>query len=131
MESLKFTITTKMEKEDLKKFMYIVIFFRKKSTIPMLVTVSLLGSLWVNYAWGNITTPGFFIVTMIMLIFIVGVICFKIERRVNQRIKTDNTGTLGSQAYMVRKKDIKADESVAFKEFMQSVFGAKYKRLNV
>jgi len=36
-----------------------------------------------------------------------------------------------SQAYMVRKKDIKADESVAFKEFMQSVFGAKYKRLNV
>ena len=61
MESLKFTITTKMEKEDLKKFMYIVTFFRKKSTIPMLVTVSLLGSLWVNYAWGNVTTPGFFV----------------------------------------------------------------------
>lgn len=41
MESLKFTITTKMEKEDLKKFMYIVTFFRKKSTIPMLIIVSL------------------------------------------------------------------------------------------
>ena len=177
MESLKFTITTKMEKEDLKKFMYIVTFFRKKSMIPMLVTISLLGSLWVNYAWGNVTTLGFFIVTMIMLIFIVGVICFKIERRVKQRIKTDNTGTLGSesvlrfyeehlemesesfrshselrydqfyelmetkdfymfyisvsQAYMVRKKDIKADECSAFCEFMRYVYGAKYKRLNV
>ena len=177
MESLKFAITTKMEKEDLKKFMYIATFFRKKSTIPMLVTVSLLGSLWVNLAWGNVTTLGFFIVTMIMLIFIVGVICFKIERRVKQRIKTDNTGTLGSesvlrfyeehlemesetfrshselrydqfyelmetkdfymfyisanQAYMLRKKDIKADECSAFCEFMRYVYGAKYKRLNV
>ena len=36
-----------------------------------------------------------------------------------------------SQAYMVRKKDIKADESAAFKGFMQGVFGVKYKRLNV
>lgn len=177
MEPLNFEITTKMEIEDLKKFMYIATFFRKKSTIPMLVTVSLLGSLWVNFAWGNITTLGFFIVTIIMLIFIVGVICFKIERRVNQRIKTDKTGILGSesvlrfyeehlemesesfrshselrynqfyelmetkdfymfyisvnQAYMVRKKDIKADECTAFKEFMQGVFGVKYKRLGV
>lgn len=177
MESVKFTITTQMEKEDLKKFMYIATFFRKKSTIPMLVTVSLLGSLWVNLAWGKVTTLGFFIVTIIMIVFIVGVICFKIERRVKQRIKTDNTGTLGSesvlrfyddhlemesetfrshselrynqfyelmetkdfymfyisanQAYMVRKKDIKADECTAFKEFMQGVFGAKYKRLGV
>ncbi len=177
MESVKFTITTKMEKDDLKKFMYIATFFRKKSTIPILVTISLLGSLWVNFAWGNVTTLGFFIVTIIMLIFIVGVICFKIERRVKQRIKTDNTGTLGSesvlrfyddhlemesetfrshselrydqfyelmetkdfymfyisvnQAYMVRKKDIKVDDCMAFCEFMQGVFGAKYKRLNV
>ncbi len=175
MGSLKFTITTKMEKDDLKKFMYMATFFRKKATIPMLVTVSLLGSLWVNFAWGNITTLGFFIATIIMLIFVVGVICFKIERRVKQRIKTDNTGTLGSesvlrfyedhmemesetfrshselryeqlyelmetndfymfyisanQAYMVRKKDVKADECAAFNEFMQGVFGAKYKRL--
>lgn len=177
MEQIQFEIITKMEKDDLKKFMYIATFFRKKSTIPMLVTVSLLGSLWVNYALGNVTTLGFFVVTMIMLAAIVGVICFKIERRVRQRIKTDNTGTLGSesvlrfyeehlemesesfrshselrysqfyelmetkdfymfyisanQAYMVRKKDIKADECSAFCEFMQGVFGAKYKSLKV
>lgn len=166
-----------MEKEDLKKFMYIVTFFRKKSTIPMLVTVSLLGSLWVNYAWGNITTPGFFVVTIIMLIFIIGVIFFKIERRVKQRIKTDNTGTLGSesvlrfyeehlemesesfrshselrydqfyelmetkdyymfyisvnQAYMIRKKDVKAEEVSLFSEFLQCMFEGRYKHLKV
>jgi len=177
MEPVKFEITTKMEKEDLKKFMYIATFFRKKSTIPMLVTVSLLGALWVNFAWGNVTVLGFFVATIIMLAFVVGVVFFKIEKRVKQRIKTDNTGTLGSesvlrfyddhlemesetfrshselrydqfyelmetkdfymfyisvsQAYMVRKKDIKADECTAFCEFMQGVFGAKYKKLQV
>ena len=177
MEPVKFEITTKMEKEDLKKFMYIATFFRKKSTIPMLVTVALLGALWVNFAWGNVTVLGFFVATIIMLAFVVGVVFFKIEKRVKQRIKTDNTGTLGSesvlrfyddhlemesetfrshselrydqfyelmetkdfymfyisvsQAYMVRKKDIKADECTAFCEFMQGVFGAKYKKLQV
>ena len=177
MESHKFTIITQLEKEDLKKFMYITTFFRKKSTIPMLITVSLLGSLWVNFAWGNITTFGFFIVAVIMLAFIAGVISFKITRRVKQRIKTDNAGTMGSdsvlrfyddhlemesenfkshselryeqfyelmetkdyymfyisvnQAYMIRKKDVKAEEVSMFSEFLQCMFEGRYKHLKV
>lgn len=115
MESVKFTITTKMEIEDYKKFMYIATFFRKKSTIPMLVTVSLLGSLWINYAWGNVTVLGFFVVTIIMLAFVAGVICFKITRRVKQRIKTDNTGTMGSDNVLRFYDDHLEMESENFK----------------
>ena len=119
METARFEITTKMEPEDYRKFMYIATFFRKKSTIPMLITVSLLGSLWVNFAWGNITTFGFFIVAVIMLAFIAGVISFKITRRVKQRIRTDNTGTMGSDSVLRFYDDHLEMESETFKSHLE------------
>lgn len=175
MEQPKFLITTRMEKEDYRKFLYIATFLRKKSVIPMLVTMCLLGSLCVNAGWEHITLGGFIIVFFIMLAFVMGVTCFRLERRNKQRMKTDRTGSIGAesilkfydeymemetpvlhshaelryeqfygvmeskdffifyvtmnQASLIRKKDMNAKEAVAFREFLQGVFGAKYRKM--
>ena len=175
MEQAKFLITTIMEKEDYRKFLYIATFLRKKSVIPMIIAMCLLGSLCVNAVWENITPGGFIIVFFIMLAFVMGVTCFRLEKKNKQRIKTDKTGTFGAesilkfydeymemetpvlhshaelryeqfygvmeskdffifyitmnQASLIRKKDVNAKEAAAFRDFLQGVFGEKYRKL--
>lgn len=100
MKQEKFLITTKMEKEDYRKFLYTATFCRNKLVVPMIVALCLVGALFVNFSSGRVSTIGFILTFIIMLVFAIGACCFRIEQRNKQRVKTDNTGIFGAESIL-------------------------------
>ena len=88
MKQEKFLITTKMEKEDYRKFLYIATFLRKKSVMPSIILLCLIGALFVNFSSNGISLSGFGFTFVFMFVLVMGISCFRIERKNKQRIKT-------------------------------------------
>lgn len=91
-----FKSDTIMEKEDYRKFLYISTFKRDKRSIIFMLVLSLIGALIIAITGGNFSINGLFISWLFMFCVLLAVVCFKIELRYRQRIKTDNTGVFGS-----------------------------------
>lgn len=100
MKQEKFLITTKMEKEDYRKFLYIATFLRKKSVMPSIILLCLIGALFVNFSSNGISLSGFGFTFVFMFVLVMGISCFRIERKNKQRIKTDKTGTFGAESIL-------------------------------
>lgn len=91
-----YKLQTIMEKEDYRKFLYISTLKRNKRSIVFMLVLSLVGALIISITKGGFSLNGFFISWLFMFCIVLAVVCFKIELRYRQRIKTDNTGVFGS-----------------------------------
>ena len=100
MKTEKFLITTKMEKEDYRKFLYTATFRRNKLVIPLIVALCLVGALFVTFSSGRTSPIGIILTFIFMFVLAVGTCCFKIEHRNKQRVKTDHTGTFGAESVL-------------------------------
>lgn len=97
MDEIKFEIRTTMEKEDYRKFLYLATFLKNKFVIPIIALISFVGSLMLNWDSEDLDWTLILIFWLGFFIIAVSVICFKLERRNKQRIKTDKTGAFGSE----------------------------------
>lgn len=134
METPIFIIKTVMEKEDYKKFLYTATFFRNNYVIPLIGFISLLGALlagWIN----NMLTPlAIIMIWIFMFLFSIAAVCFKVERKNKQRLKTDKTGAFGSEAVLTFYDDqmvmetpsIKATGTLAYNQFYQLLESKDY-----
>lgn len=96
MEEIIYTVTTTMEKEDYRKFLYWATFFKNKIVIPMIACLAFVCSLIVNWnlyyvSWGKISLYWAFFFALA-----IAVVCLKVERKYKLRVTTDNTGAFGS-----------------------------------
>lgn len=96
MNEIRYLISTTMEKEDYRKFLYLATFFRNKIVIPMIAGIAFLGSLFINWKmqyfnWGAIVVSWLFLFALA-----IATVCFKVERKNKQRVNSDKTGTFGS-----------------------------------
>ena len=96
MEQAKIIINTTMSKEDYKRFLYIATFRRNKLVIPLMVLMALIGGVVISFDGGQISPVKLVISWVLLFIFAMGTILFKIERKNAQRVKTDQTGTFDS-----------------------------------
>ena len=96
MEEAKIIINTTMSKEDYRKFLYIATFKRSKVIIPLMILISLIGSLIISYDNGQIKPFTLIISWVLLYALSIIVIIFKVERKNKQRIQTDKTGTFDS-----------------------------------
>ncbi len=96
MEEPKITVNTSMSKRDYEKFLFIATFRKNKFTIPILILMALIGGLFIGYDEGYFSIVRFFISWILMFIFTIVVLMFKIKRKNAQRVKTDKTGTFDS-----------------------------------
>ncbi|MDD4377082.1 MAG: YcxB family protein [Eubacteriales bacterium] len=97
MDEIKFEIRTTMEKEDYRKFLYLATFLKNKFVIPIIALISFVGSLMLNWDSEDLDWTLILLYWLGFFIIAVSVICFKLERRNKQRIKTDKTGAFGSE----------------------------------
>lgn len=100
MDSPTFTIETTMEPQDYRTFLFIATFLRNPLTIPIIAGIACLGACL--FAWSNNSFAVVPILSMWIFMFVIaiGVICFKVERKNKQRIRTDKTGTFGSKSIL-------------------------------
>lgn len=96
MEEPKIIINTSMSKEDYRKFLYIATFKRNKLIIPFFLLISLIGSMIINFDNGNFSLIGFIISWILLFALGIAISLFKIERKNQQRVKTDKIGTFDS-----------------------------------
>lgn len=95
-----FSIQTKMERQDYRKFLYIATFCRNKLTIPIIVIIALAASLLVNWKNGTINLLGLVLTWIFMFALSIGVICLQVESKNKRRITTDKTGTFESTSLL-------------------------------
>lgn len=95
-ETALFTITTTMESDDYRKFLYLATFRKKPFTIPMILAVAAIGALLATQTNPADDIIRFLLIWMFMLALTVAIICFKVEYKHRQRIKTDKTGAFGT-----------------------------------
>lgn len=96
MERYKFIINTTMTKEDYKKFLYIATFRRNKFVIPILILISLIGSLIISFDEGSFSLIELTISWVLLFMLSIVVIIFQVERKNAKRVKTDKTGSFES-----------------------------------
>lgn len=92
----KFIIETTMTKEDYKKFLYVATFRRNKLVIPLLILVSLMGSLAIGFDVDGFSWGRFIISVLFLTPMAFGIIIFQVERKNAKRVKTDQTGSFDS-----------------------------------
>ncbi len=91
MEQPKIVVNTTMSKEDYRKFLYIATFRRNKVIIPLLVLISLIGSIIISLESGNLNYIMLIISWILLFALAIIVVIFRVEMRNAQRIKTDKT----------------------------------------
>ncbi len=96
MEEAKIVINTTMSKEDYRNFLYIATFKRSKIILPIMVVISLIGSITISLNNGHLDLMKLIISWILFFALSLIVILFKVERRNAQRIKTDKTGAFDS-----------------------------------
>lgn len=96
MEEAQIIINTTMTKEDYRKFLYIATFKRSKVIIPLIILISLIGSVIISYENGQIKPFTLIISWVLLFAMSIIVIIFQVERKNKQRIHTDKTGSFGS-----------------------------------
>lgn len=106
-----FKLSTVMDKEDYRKFLYISTFKRNKKSVIVVLLFSLIAAVLICLTGFGFSLNSFFISWVSMFCIIFAGICAKIEWRYIQRIKTDNTGVLGSTTYIDFYEDYLTMES--------------------
>ncbi len=87
MEEPKIVINTSISKEDYRKFLYIATFKRNKLVIPILILMSLFGSVIINFDNGIFSLLRFIISWILLFILTIVVIMLKIERKMLKEYK--------------------------------------------
>ena len=126
MEQPKIIINTTMSKEDYRKFLYIATFRRSKIIIPLLVLISLIGSIIVSFDGGNLNFIKLIISWIFLFALAITVILLKIEKRNAQRIKTDKTGAFDSINTLKFYNDRVAMENKALKSTWELKYSQFY-----
>ena len=114
-EKPKFIIETTMTKEDYKRFLYIATFRRNKLVIPLMIALSIIGSLAIGFDSYGFSWFRFILSFVIMTPLIFGIIIFQVERRNAKRVKSDQTGSFDSINKLVFYEDKMTLENEAFK----------------
>lgn len=133
-ENAIFTIRTKMEKEDYRKFLYIATFKRNPYAIHMLVIMSMLASVLTSMWTKTLDIVSVATLWIIMLATAVGMICLKVERKNKARIATDKTGAFESvnilhfyQDHMIMETpDIKGTSTLEYTKFYKVLESKDY-----
>lgn len=97
MDKMKFIITTTMEKEDYRKFLYLATFCRNKMVFPLIAIIAFVGSFLINWNQRHLNWITITLSWLFMFVLAIAVVCFKVERKNNLRITSDHTGTFGSR----------------------------------
>ena len=113
-ENKLFTVKTSMKKEDYHKFLYIATFLRSKIIIPFILLISALMAAFLAYSENQFSTTEFIISWIVLIIVAILTIIFKVERKNNQRIKTDKTGVFNSQEILDFYEDFLIIKSTVF-----------------
>ena len=96
-QTARFSVTTSMEGEDCRKFLYIATFRQDPKVIPLILAVALVGAIFISLFSASFSLLGVLGIWVGITIFAVAVICFKLERRNKKRLKTDHTGSIGTR----------------------------------
>lgn len=97
MSEPKFSITTVMEQEDYRKFLYLATFRRNPMVLPLVALIALLGSWAVNWSMEGLKLLPLLLTWVGMFALAIGTLCWKVERKNKQRVATDKTGTFGAK----------------------------------
>lgn len=132
-EEVKFLIKTKLKEKDFKKFLYLATYFRKKITLPLMYTLSLIGSLGITYLDAS-SQEEFSIITAFVLsivIFVLAIVMmnFKIARANKMRIKTDKIGTFDYECKLCfydeyitfEMEETKAYSQIKYEQFFEVI----------
>lgn len=125
MEEPIFIINTTMTKEDYRKFLYIATFCKNKLIMPILLLISLLGSVVVSYGNGDFSWSRLITSWIFLFVLAIIVVIFKVERKNKQRVKTDKTGTFDSintlkfydDKIIMENKSLKSTGELKYKQF--------------
>ena len=92
-----YEVTTIMEKDDRRKFLYLTTFRKKSITIPLIFLIAAVCSFFTVYMNGNFNFMKFLSIWLILIIIAFGAICFKIELKSKKGINIQKTGNYRSQ----------------------------------
>ena len=134
MEEANFIINTTMTKEDYRRFLYIATFRRNRITIPILLIISLVGSLIISFENGHINYLLLIISWILLFCLSIFVVVLKVEQKNRQRIKTDKTGTFDSintlyffeDKMVIENKDLKSTGQLKYDQFFSLLESRDY-----
>lgn len=124
-----FTVETTMNKKDYHKFLYIATFLRSKIIIPFFMTLSGIMSFLLTYKETPFNITKFILFWILLLAIAISVVIFKVERKNNQRIKTDRTGFFGSKETLDFYEDYVKIKSTAIEGETKIKYGQFYQVL--
>lgn len=93
-----FVITTTMEKEDYKKFLYTATFRRNKFIYLIIGLIALAGVYKTRYTLGDFNFLKYFSCWLFFVVIAIGAILLRVEIKNKKRLKHDKTGTFGSKS---------------------------------
>ncbi|WP_312652027.1 YcxB family protein [Proteiniclasticum sp.] len=115
LEEPKFNIETTMTKEDYKKFLYIATFRRNRLLIPLMIFMSIIGSVVIGFDTYGFSWVRFILSFLVLTPSAFVIIIFQIERKNAKRIKTDQTGSFDSINKLTFYEDKMMLQNEAFK----------------
>ena len=129
-----FSIETTMEKADLRNFLYISTFRKKRFILTRLALFCLLGSLLIGWSNEFIAPISSLLTWAVLFILFIGIICLKIERIIRLRLKTDKTGSFGStdnlkfydEKIVIEKPSLNATCTFSYTQFFQLIESKNY-----
>lgn len=101
MEDAIFTVETRMEKEDYRKFLYTATFRKSVFTLPLIGAMAFFGALIVGRL-RQFYAPAFLLLTWLLFcVLAIGAVCFMVEVQNNRRFKAVGADASDSQSRMI------------------------------
>lgn len=125
MEQALFTVCTRMEKEDYRKFLYTATFRRSPWGLIFITGLSLAVSLLLSWGSDGLRPVRLLILWGLYFCIAIGAVCLKIELKNRKRIATDRTGAFGAVNTLCFYEDrltLSCEELHSFGEFRYSQF---------
>lgn len=129
-----YIIETTMEKEDYRKFLYTASFLKNGYTIPLIGALTLFGAIVIGWTNDLFTFPGVALLWAVLFVCSTAMICYRIERKNKQRLRTDKTGTFGSKSVLkfyddhlvMENPSAEATMSLTYRQFYQLLESKDY-----
>ncbi len=115
IEEPRFMIQTTMTREDYHRFLYLATFLRNKVIIPLLILMSIMGSLIIGFDEDGFSWIRFIFSFIILTPIAFGAIIFQVERKNAKRVKTDQTWSFDSINHLTFYEDKLVMNNEAFK----------------
>jgi hypothetical protein len=133
-KNLLFSIETRMEGKDYRKFLYIATFFRKKMVIPMILLLSGAMAYLLSISENGFSISAFLVFWLVLLLVGIASTAFQIERKNKVRIKTDKTGTFGAvnellffeNEFEVNSEVLKSQSTIEYEKIYQVLESKDY-----